>query len=124
MPKFDIYAKIKGTTTIEDWQWFLRNFQYKPGFTFTVERCTYSHYGKETVTPFLRIVGTVIDAYHQDQMVELQHYAELRSCFSEVEMLDEVARHIMDLEKHEIAEFIQYKGKRPFNPHNPTGRKL
>lgn len=87
-------------------QEIIDNFQYKPGYRFTIvdgSRILLVHSTKDINTNDPCMVTTSTSLLH-------------REC-TELEIVDVLRFLILDLERHEALEHMKYKNERIFDPH-------
>jgi hypothetical protein len=96
---------------------------YRPGWQFTlrdIQRDGDAHSGSAGGLT-LRILAWVFDAYHQDELRPVYHYAPVPAAtYNRTSWERWVFDQILRVEQHEAAEYFQLGDRRPFAPtHGP-----
>jgi hypothetical protein len=92
---------------------------YRPGWRFGLGDIVRGQ-GSEGLT--LIVTGTYPDTYNPDTMIRVNHYFPVPpAAYDERSWRRWLFDRILEVERHEAAEFFQIDGERPYAPHHGPG---
>jgi hypothetical protein len=100
-------------------QSLVERLTYRPGWRFAL---TDMDRGQGSAGLTFYVVGTYPDTYSPDTLINVAHLFPVPpAAFDERSWRRWIFERLLEIERHEAAEFFQIDGERPYAPHHGPG---
>lgn len=98
----------------------IERLEYRPGWQFNLLVNLDRGQGSEGLT--FRAIGQYPDTYNPERIIRIQHFFPVPpAAYNETSWRRWIFERLLEIERHEAAEFFKIDGSRPYAPHHGPG---